>query len=227
MPLRWCSAATLTECMHNVCPSGSCRDILSCVKVSAVVKVPQVYPTRVSAWCSALLMLPDATATMKRSEAALKKGKKSMWHIQRQKQQWLLQGCNRQPTTSSLAAQRQRQPQLQCQNTLTCSEVQGCGRGCFVCRVSCCLRKDNSASESYHHRGISLLPYGRGRYIGVQRNESGMGALQRNEGGMGALKPATPVAYGGDMVLRSAGRYAHLQLLNAAQVGCFDRSKED
>ena len=54
-----------------------------------------------------------------------------------------------------------------------------------------------------------------------------MGALQRNESGMGALKPATPVAYGGDMVLRSARRYAHLQLLNAAQVGCFDRSKED
>ena len=138
-----CNAFALVFSCHTHRVYAQCLSL----RVAAVVKVPQVYPTRVSAWCLALLMLPDATATMKRSEAALKKGKKSMWHIQRQKQQWLLQGCNRQPTTSSLAAQRQRQPQLQCQNTLTCSEVQGCGRGCFVCRVSCCLRKDNSASE--------------------------------------------------------------------------------
>ena len=43
--------------------------MLSCVKVSAVVKVPQMYPTTVSA-CELLLALLDATATMNRSEAA-------------------------------------------------------------------------------------------------------------------------------------------------------------
>lgn len=43
--------------------------MLSCVKVSAVVKVPQMYPTTVSA-CVLLLALVDATATMNRSEAA-------------------------------------------------------------------------------------------------------------------------------------------------------------
>ncbi len=44
------------------------------------------------------------------------------------------------------------------------------------------------------------------------------GALHTSDH-IGALKPATPVAYEIDMVLQSARRYAHLQLLNAAQVG--------
>ncbi len=145
IPLRWCSAATHTECMHNVCPSGLCRDILSCVKASAVVKVPQVYPTRVSAWCSALLMLPDATATMKRSEAAFKKGNKSMWQNKAAKP--TMAAAKVATGNPQHEALRQRQPLLQSQNTLTCSEIQGCGRGCFVCRIPCCLRKDNSASE--------------------------------------------------------------------------------